>query len=53
MSRDEYVKFLVRLPSGLLDALKTWAAKNRRSVTGEIIYRLERSIRADERKRQD
>jgi hypothetical protein len=50
MSGDGYVKFLVRFPSELLAALKRWAEANHRSLTGEIVYRLERSVRADERK---
>jgi hypothetical protein len=52
MSGDGYVKFLVRFPSELLAALKRWADTNHRSLTGEIVYRLERSVRADERKAQ-
>lgn len=50
MAGDETVKLLLRLPESLRDALKRWAATNRRSVTAEIVYRLERSVRADERK---
>jgi hypothetical protein len=50
MAGDEYVKFLVRFPSSLLASLKRWADLNRRSLTGEIVYRLERSVHADERK---
>lgn len=52
MSGDETVKLLLRLPESLRDALKKWASANRRSVTAEIVYRLERSVRADERKAQ-
>ena len=50
MEREGYVKFLVRFPVGLLDSLKQWAAENRRTVTAEIVYRLEQSIRAEARK---
>lgn len=50
MGGDGYVKFLVRIPGGLMDALKRLASENRRSVTGEIVYRLERSVRADEQR---
>jgi len=48
--KDEPVKFLVRFPPALLESLKAWAERNHRSATAEIIYRLERSVRADERK---
>jgi hypothetical protein len=34
----------------LRDALSAWAERNHRSVTAEIVYRLERSIRVDERR---
>lgn len=47
---DKPIKFLVRFPPALLAALRRWAERNHRSVTAEIVYRLERSIRDDERK---
>lgn len=47
---DKPIKFLVRFPPALMAALRLWAERNHRSVTAEIIYRLERSIRADERR---
>lgn len=50
MSGDGYVKFLVRFPADLLTSLKHRAALNHRSLTGEILARLEHSLRADERK---
>lgn len=52
MAEEEYVKFLVRFPSGLLTIIKREAEKNDRTVTGEIIHRLRLSIKADERKAQ-
>lgn len=45
-----YVTMNLRLMKWLRDALGTWAERNHRSVTAEIVYRLERSIRTDERK---
>lgn len=38
----------VRLPDDLRDYLKTAAAANRRSLTGEITHRLDLSRKADE-----
>lgn len=52
MAEEGYVKFLVRLPAGLMAALKREAAENDRTVTGEIVHRLRQSIRTDERKEQ-
>jgi septal ring factor EnvC (AmiA/AmiB activator) len=43
----EVDKFLVRLPDGMREALQTAATANRRTMTGEIIARLEQSF-ADE-----
>lgn len=48
-----YVTMNLRLMKWLRDALGKWAERNHRSVTAEIIHRLERSIRADERKQRD
>lgn len=45
-----YVTMNLRLMKWLRDKLGEWAERNHRSVTAEIVYRLERSIRADERK---
>jgi len=50
MEREGYVKFLVRFPADLLEAIKRRAAENQRTVTGEIIYRLRQSVRSDERR---
>lgn len=50
MAEEGYVKFLVRLPSGLMAAIKRAAAENDRTVTGEIVHRLRQSIRAEERR---
>lgn len=50
MAKGEPVKFLVRFPPALLESLKAWAERNHRSATAEIIHRLERSIRADEKR---
>jgi hypothetical protein len=43
------VKFLLRMPAVMRAQLNETAKRNHRSMTAEIIYRLERSIRADER----
>jgi hypothetical protein len=50
MAEEGYVKFLVRFPAGLMNALKRAAEENDRTVTGEIVHRLRQSVRADERK---
>lgn len=52
MAEEGYVKFLVRFPAGMLNAIKREAERNDRTVTGEIIHRLRVSLRADERKGQ-
>jgi hypothetical protein len=50
MAEEGYVKFLVRLPAGLMATIKRAAEENDRTVTGEIVHRLRQTIRADERK---
>lgn len=50
MDDDEIVPRLIRMPRSLLDKLGIWAKRNRRSVNAEAVFRLEESIRADERK---
>lgn len=42
------VQFKIRLPAELKEALEQSAARNSRSITGEIAYRLERSFPLDE-----
>ena len=37
-------KFVIRLPDGLRPEIATVAYRNHRSMNGEIIYRLERSL---------
>ena len=37
-------KFVIRLPDGLRPDIYNAACKNHRSMNGEIIYRLERSL---------
>lgn len=52
MAKEEIVPRLVRMPKALLDKLAELAAQNRRSANAEIVYRLEESLRVDERKAQ-
>jgi hypothetical protein len=42
----ELDKVIVRLPNGMRPALAAQAAANHRSVNGEIVYILERALRA-------
>ena len=49
MSRPPRVAINLRVSAELREALRTVARRNGRSVTAEIVRRLERSIRADER----
>lgn len=44
------MSYLLRLDPDLYARIKAQAEKNHRSVNAEMVYRLERSIRADERK---
>ena len=37
-------KFVIRLPDGLRPEIATVACRNQRSMNGEIIHRLERSL---------
>jgi hypothetical protein len=48
MAEEGYVKFLVRLPAGLMAAVKAQAAQNDRTVTGEIVHRLRLSLQGDD-----
>ncbi|BAV77746.1 Arc domain-containing protein [Pseudomonas chlororaphis subsp. aurantiaca] len=41
-------KFVVRLPDGLRPSINTQARANHRSMNGEIIFRLERSLQLEE-----
>ncbi|KIP97022.1 MULTISPECIES: Arc family DNA-binding protein [Pseudomonas] len=41
-------KFVVRLPDGLRDKIFAVAGDNQRSMNGEIVYRLEQSLRDDQ-----
>lgn len=41
-------KFVVRLPDGLRDKIFNVAGDNQRSMNGEIVYRLEQSLRDDQ-----
>lgn len=50
MAEEGYVKFLVRLPVGLMTAIKRAASENDRTVTGEIVHRLRQSFRASEQR---
>lgn len=40
----------IRLPSGMRDFIKSEAAKNKRSMNAEIIYRLESAYSAENEK---
>ena len=37
-------RIIIRLPDGMRDALQTVARKNHRTVTGEVVCRLEKSL---------
>ncbi len=41
-------KFVLRLPDGLRPSINTQARANHRSMNGEIIFRLERSLQLEE-----
>ncbi len=41
---SEIVRFALRLPREVYEALQVLAAQNRRSINGEIVYILERYI---------
>lgn len=43
-------KFLVRLPEGLRDQIKTTADENFRSMNSEIVFRLAQSYHAETKK---
>ena len=47
---DETIKMLLRMPARLREDLRRAARESRRSVTAEIVHRLDQSIRADERR---
>jgi hypothetical protein len=48
MAEEGYVKFLVRLPAGLMAAVKAQATQNDRTVTGEIVHRLRLSLQGND-----
>ncbi len=50
MDEQPLAKMLLRMPAALRVALGEAAQRSRRSVTAEIVHRLEHSIRADERR---
>ena len=41
---DRVIRFVLRLPPDLHDRLKTLAAREHRSLHGQILYLLERAI---------
>lgn len=41
-------KFVVRLPDGLREKIFDVSGENQRSMNGEIVYRLEQSLRDDQ-----
>lgn len=48
MSRQFQDKFMLRLPDGWRDAIKNKAAKNRRSMTAEILFHLEKTVATEQ-----
>ena len=50
MDEQPLAKMLLRMPAALRVALGEAAQRSRRSVTAEIVHRLEQSIKADERR---
>lgn len=44
---DDVDKLLLRFPEGMRDEIKSAAGKSGRSMNGEIIHRLEKSLRAE------
>jgi hypothetical protein len=47
---EETVSILLRLPADLRERLRLAARDNQRSMTAEVVYRLQQSIRADDRR---
>ena len=47
MQADKVVRFVLRLPPDLHEELKALAARERRSLHGQILYLLQRAIDAD------
>jgi len=47
MQADKVVRFVLRLPPDLHDRLKALAARERRSLHGQILYLLQRVIDSD------
>ncbi|WP_170975894.1 Arc family DNA-binding protein [Rhizobium sp. FY34] len=46
-------KFVVRLPSGMRQTIKSEAEKQCRSMNAEVIYQLSRAYRGDETQKAD
>jgi hypothetical protein len=51
--RDIRVNFPLRLPAELRTKLERAARESHRSINGEIVFRLERSIREESREYED
>ena len=49
----ESEQFNLRLPDGMRDRIKALAANSRRTMTAEIVHRLERTIQQDQREAED
>jgi hypothetical protein len=49
VAKEEIVPRLIRMPKALLARLTELAHRNRRSVNAEVVFRLEESIRDQER----
>ncbi len=47
---NETVSMLLRLPARLREDLRRGARESRRSLTAEVVHRLEQSIKADARR---
>lgn len=51
MSQTDHLRITLRLPKALADFVQAQASKNVRSFNGEIVQRLERTRKDDERKK--
>lgn len=46
-------KFIVRMPAGLRDQLRTLANANRRSMNAEVVFQLERLVAGNEKQKAE
>lgn len=40
-------KYMVRFPDGMREEIKRIASENERTINGEIVYRLKKSLKAE------